>query len=245
MIESAALAGLLAMGLTSGAHCIGMCGGIAAALGFAVDPERTQMSQRLPVLLSYNLGRVVSYTAAGAIVGFIGQLGNSYMDLMPVLRTVAAVLLVMMACYLAGWWQGLTKLEKLGSIFWRKLQPIGRKLMPVRNARGALLLGAVWGWLPCGLVYSALAMAATAATPAGSALGMLIFGLCTIPAMLAGGIFSDQLRELLQNRTLRTVMAVILLGFAGWVFWSGASHHICGDHQHGGGSMDEQALHCH
>ena len=225
------------MGLSSGAHCIGMCGGIAAALGFAVDPERTSLAQRLPVLLGYNLGRVVSYSAAGAIVGFLGSLGNSYLELMPVLRTVAAVLLVMMAFYLAGWWRGLVRLEKMGMGFWRLLQPIGRKLMPVKGPWGALALGAVWGWLPCGLVYSALALAATTGSPAGSALGMMIFGLCTIPAMLAGGIFSDQVRAVLQNRALRTVSALLLLGFAGWVFWTGAGHILAGYHEEG-------ALHC-
>ncbi|MDM3871642.1 sulfite exporter TauE/SafE family protein [Porticoccus sp. W117] len=234
MIDTAVLAGLVAMGVSSGAHCIGMCGGIAAALGFAVDPQRTSLGQRLPVLLSYNLGRVVSYSVAGALVGLLGELSRQlHSNMMVILRTLAAVLLVMMAFYLADWWRGLVRLEKLGSGFWRLLQPLGSKLMPVRTPGGALLLGMVWGWLPCGLVYSALALAATTGNPAGSALGMAIFGLLTIPAMLAGGIFSDQVKRWLQNRTLRTVMALLLLGFAGWVFWTGAGHVLAGDHSEG------------
>lgn len=237
MIETAILTGLLTMGLTSGAHCIGMCGGIAAALGFAVDPQRTSLSQRLPVLLGYNFGRVISYSIAGGIVGWLGGIGNQYFDWMPVLRTIAAVLLVMMAFYLAGWWHGLVRLEKLGSRFWRLLQPLGRKLMPVKGPWGALALGMVWGWLPCGLVYSALALAATTGNPASSALGMMIFGLCTMPAMLAGGIFSDQVREILQNRALRSVFALLLLGFAVWIFWTGAGHMLFGQH-------DDSLLHC-
>ncbi|UTW45344.1 sulfite exporter TauE/SafE family protein [bacterium SCSIO 12696] len=238
MIEASILAGLLAMGLSSGVHCIGMCGGIAAALGFAVDPERSSLGQRLPVLLAYNLGRVISYSIAGALVGFLGLLSRQlHGDMMVALRTLAALLLVMMALYLADWWRGLVRLEKMGAVFWRLLQPLGRRLMPVRTPGRALLLGAVWGWLPCGLVYSALALAATAGNPAASALGMAIFGLCTIPAMLAGGIFSDQLRAWLQNRTLRTVMALLLIGFAIWVFWTGAGHIITGHHGTG-------ELHC-
>ena len=238
MIETGVLIGLLVMGLSSGAHCIGMCGGIAAALGFAVDPERTSLAQRLPVLLNYNLGRVISYTIAGALVGLLGLLSRElYSDIMPILRTIAALLLAMMALYLADWWRGLVRLEKMGAVFWRRLQPLGRRLMPVRTPGRALILGILWGWLPCGLVYSALAMAATVGSPLGSALGMMIFGICTIPAMLAGGIFSDQVRGLLQNRALRSAMALLLLGFAGWVFWTGAGHIVAGHHEEG-------ALHC-
>lgn len=238
MPDAAVLAGLVVMGLSSGAHCIGMCGGIAAALGFAVDPRHTSLGQRLPVLIGYNLGRVVSYTIAGAIVGLIGQVGNLYLDLMPVLRTVAAALLVAMALYLAGWWQGLAGLEKLGAVFWRRVQPLGGKLMPVRSPGGALALGMVWGWLPCGLVYSALAMAATTGSVPGAALGMAVFGLCTIPAMLAGGLFSDQVRRLLRNKAVRTVSALLLMGFAVWVFWAGVNHSLHG-------SVVESGVHHH
>ncbi|MCV6603968.1 MAG: sulfite exporter TauE/SafE family protein, partial [Porticoccaceae bacterium] len=182
----------------------------------------------------YNLGRVVSYSAAGALVGFLGMLSRQlHSDMMVLLRTVAALLLVMMALYLADWWRGLVRLEKLGTRFWQLLQPLGKRLMPVRTPGRALLLGMVWGWLPCGLVYSALALAATAANPVASALGMAIFGLCTIPAMLAGGIFSDQVRAWLQNRTWRTLMALLLLGFAAWVFWTGAGHVLSGHHGEG------------
>ncbi len=230
MFETATLAGLIVMGLSSGAHCIGMCGGIAAALGFAVDPKLTSVGQRLPVLMAYNAGRIASYTIAGAIVGAVGQVGNLYLDLMPVLRTIAAVILVLMALYLADWWRGLTVLEKVGMRFWRRVQPLGNRLMPVRGPGKALALGMVWGWLPCGLVYSALAMAVTAGNVAGSALGMSVFGLCTVPAMLAGGIFSDQVRRFLNNRALRTVSALLLMGFAVWIFWAGPGHIWFGAH---------------
>ena len=188
------------IGLLGGMHCIGMCGGIMGALSFSVPPE--QSARRWRILMSYNLGRVASYGLIGLVAGalsyqFSGGHGLS------VLRVVAGLLLIAMGLYLANWWRGLTYLEKIGSLLWVRIQPLGKALMPVKNSGQALLLGGIWGWLPCGLVYTALAYATAQAHPVGAMGVMLAFGLGTLPMVLASGVFAERIKDLLQLNSLR------------------------------------------
>lgn len=199
------------LGLFSGAHCIGMCGGIMGALSMAI-PRQAQ-GRRWRLLLSYNLGRIASYTLMGLIAGaLVGGVAPGS----PVLRLIAGLLLIAMGLYLADWWRGLTWLEHGGRFIWRFIQPLGRRLMPVTRAPQALLLGALWGWLPCGLVYTALAyaLAQGGAMPSGAV--MLAFGLGTLPAVLAAGIAAQRLTSALRKKTLRMAMALLIMAFGIW-----------------------------
>lgn len=225
-----------AVGLFGGAHCLGMCGGIMAALSFAVPAE--EKTKRLGILLGYNLGRIGSYTLLGLLVGLLGQQlsGGSGMTAM---RFAAGGLLIAMGLYLADWWRGLTHLERLGGGLWKFVQPLSKKLMPVKNPISAVALGAVWGWLPCGLIYTALVYAMAQGNAIESAGVMLAFGLGTLPTVFAGGWFADQLKQLLQAKGLRIVMALLLVGFGIWTIWIAASHAGHGDHSaHGAMSSD-------
>ena len=140
--------------------------------------------QRFRLLLAYNLGRISSYTLAGLLLGLAGwAVANS--PLVMGLRVVAALLLIAMGLYLAGWWSGLTRIEALGRGLWRYIQPLTRRFMPVTSLPRALVLGSLWGWLPCGLVYSTLLWAASQGNALDSAALMLAFGLGTLP-VLAG-----------------------------------------------------------
>ena len=217
-------ASLFMVGLLGAGHCVGMCGGITAALGFAGHNLRPKAS----LLFSYNAGRITSYTIAGALVGGLGFLGESYLALGKPLRGMAGVLLVLMGFYVMGRAILLPKLEKVGSHLWQHVQPLGRRFLPVKSPAEGFMLGVLWGWLPCGLVYTALAFSATSAAPVEGALAMLAFGCGTLPAMLAGGYFSQQLKELLQRRPLRSVMGVLLVLFGSWTLWAAVSPH----HQH-------------
>ena len=170
------LGSALVLGLLGGGHCLGMCGGLMGALTLAIPAE--QRGRRLRLLLAYNLGRVLSYASAGLLLGMAGWAVASS-PAAQVLRAIAALLLIAMGLYLAGWWSGLTRIEALGRGLWRHIQPLATRLLPVSSLPRALLLGALWGWLPCGLVYSTLLWAASQGNAGYSAALMLALRLAS------------------------------------------------------------------
>lgn len=200
------------LGLLGSGHCLGMCGGLMGALSLAAAPgERS----RWQLMLGYSLGRVLSYALAGLILGSLG-LAVAQTPAITALRTLAALLLVAMGLYLAGWWHGLIAIEALGRGLWRYVQPLSKPLLPVRGLVQALGLGAVWGWLPCGLVYSALLWSAAQGNALQSAVSMLAFGLGTCPLMLATGYASQGLRTWLRRQRVRRATGLLVLGFGLW-----------------------------
>lgn len=223
----------LALGLLGGGHCIGMCGGLMGAMTLAIPEHQRRGWTLWKVLLGYNLGRILSYAAAGALLGSLGWLAQD-MGLSKVLRVIAGLLMIAMGLYLANWWSGLTRLESLGRYIWRYLEPHARALLPVSTAPRALALGLLWGWLPCGLVYSTLVWASAQGNAAHSALLMLFFGLGTLPALLATGLMAQRMLSLLRKRAVRTSAAILVILFGIWTI--PGPHHalIMGhDHQHG------------
>lgn len=233
IIEWSALTAAFLLGLFSSAHCVGMCGGIMGALSMAIPADAK--ARRWVILLSYNFGRILSYTLMGAIVGvFARQITESGGAVW--LRWLAGLLLIAMGLYLANWWRGLTYLETGGRYLWAYLQPLGKALMPVDNAVKAVALGGIWGWLPCGLVYSALAYAMAQGDTLGGGTVMLAFGLGTLPTVLATGFVAQQLTRLLQRRHLRWSFAVMVMLFGIWTIWGGGH----GSHEH---HQDNHQLH--
>ncbi|PMR76621.1 sulfite exporter TauE/SafE family protein [Billgrantia endophytica] len=203
-------------GLLGGAHCIGMCGGIMSALTFAVPPSMRSPARLSGLLLGYNLGRVLSYMSAGALVASLGTVLALSPAARIALQVFAAMMLILMALYIANWWRGLLKVEAVGKRLWRHLEPVGKRLMPVVRVPQAVALGAVWGWLPCGLVYSMLAWSLAMADPLRGALLMGAFGLGTLPALLVTGFAARQLGSLIRHRATRTVAALSIIAFALW-----------------------------
>ncbi|MGM0988318.1 MAG: sulfite exporter TauE/SafE family protein [Pseudomonadota bacterium] len=214
------LAAAFVFGLLGGAHCIGMCGGIMSALTFAVPPSMRSPARLSGLLLGYNLGRIASYMVAGALVAGLGTLVALTPQARLVLQVLAAVMLILMALYIADWWRGLLRVEALGRRFWKHLEPLGRRLMPVVRVPQAVALGAVWGWLPCGLVYSMLAWSLAIADPWRGAALMGAFGLGTLPALLATGFAARQLGALIRHRATRAVAALSIIAFALWQLWT-------------------------
>ncbi|MCQ4242604.1 cytochrome biogenesis protein [Stutzerimonas stutzeri] len=201
------------LGLLGGGHCLGMCGGLMGALTMAIPAE--QRGKRLRLLVAYNLGRVLSYAAAGLLVGLAGWAVAKSPAAMA-LRVVAALLLIAMGLYLAGWWSGLTRIETMGRGLWRHIQPVASRLMPVRNMPQALFLGTLWGWLPCGLVYSTLLWSASQGDALDSALLMLAFGIGTWPVLLATGLAAERMTALLRKRGVRMAGGIMVILFGLW-----------------------------
>ncbi len=211
----------LVLGLLGGGHCLGMCGGLMGALTLAIPAE--QRGRRLRLLLAYNLGRILSYACAGLLLGVAGwALATSPAAM--ALRVLAALLLIAMGLYLGGWWSGLVHIERAGRGLWRLVQPVANRLLPVSSVPRALLLGALWGWLPCGLVYSTLLWAASQGNAGDSGLLMLAFGLGTWPVLLATGLAAERTRQLLRQRGVRTAGGVLVILFGLWT--------LPGPHQH-------------
>jgi len=137
------------IGLAASVHCIGMCGGIIGALSLSLPPEvRANKPLLLTYTVSYSLGRIASYALAGALVGSLGQ--GLFGTLSPayghtLLRVFAALLLIGMGFYLAGWFSRFAQLEKIGVPLWRRIEPLGQRLLPVRSPLRAMAFGLIWG----------------------------------------------------------------------------------------------------
>ncbi len=226
-LTAAALVGLL-----GGVHCFGMCGGIVSALTFALPPEQRSPASRLPFLVAYNVGRILTYALLGVLAGLAGYalLDNLQPGGVNLLRLLAAILLISMGFYVAGWWSPLPYLEKAGARLWRHVRPAGQALLPLRSKSGALLLGGIWGLLPCGLVYSQLSFALAAGEPIGGGLVMLAFGLGTLPALILMGIAADQLRAWVRQRQVRMLAGLLLVLYGLWTGYGAMPHGTMGPH---------------
>lgn len=192
----------LLMGLAGSGHCLAMCGGLAGAMGLNQSPLR---------LFIYNIGRITSYMLAGALVGGAAlAVADVHPQGLLVIRFLAGLMMILLALYLTRIWMALTVLEKAGAVVWRWLRPISRQFPPNSPTPRLWIAGMIWGWLPCGLVYSALSWAAISGDPVNGALMMLAFGLGTLPSMLLFGVFSRKLARIVRSTGFRWVAGGIL-----------------------------------
>lgn len=207
------LVAALVTGVLGSAHCFGMCGGISGL--FAVNASVLSLRAQVPKAIMYNLGRVVSYAIAGGVVALLGK---TTVDLIPKLaapiRLASGVLIILVGLQLAFGWRILAPLESAGARLWHRIAPTARGLVPVETSAQALGLGILWGWLPCGLVYSVLLLAATTANVLAGALVMLAFGLGTMPAMLATGLSASKLAQFMSGKRMGAGLLIVVLGLA-------------------------------
>ena len=202
------------VGLLGSSHCLGMCGGIVAALNMGVAPNLQARPRSLFAYhLAYNLGRISSYVLVGLLAGSLGA-GLEKLGVTPLAgRLFAAFFMIALGLYLANWWRGLALLEKFGAGLWRHIQPFGQALLPIRNPLQALLLGGLWGWLPCGLVYAVVAWSLTTARAIDAAVLMLGFGLGTLPALLLAGNAFNYLKTWVKAPLVRRIAGITVLAF--------------------------------
>ncbi len=216
-----------AVGFFGGVHCVGMCGGIVGALSFGLPEDRRQrLRGNLPFLLLYNLGRIGSYTLAGAIVGGLGAWAIDLLSIRQLqlwLQLLAGVFMILLGLYLNGWWRVLMRVERVGAVVWKRIEPFGRQLLPVQRPGQALLLGVLWGWLPCGLVYSVLIWTLMSGSASDGAMLMLSFGLGTLPNLLAMGIFAVMLQKIVQQNWVRQLSGGTVIVFGLYMLWRAVS----------------------
>ena len=216
------LASAFLVGLLGGGHCAGMCGGIVGAVSLSLPGSRP----RIGFLLAYNLGRIASYGAAGLLAGAIGASSFFLDHVLPVERVLyalASVMLILLGLYLAGIWRGVVVLETVGGKLWRQVQPWSKRFLPVRTLPQALALGSIWGWLPCGLVYSVVVAALATGSPWHGGALMLAFGLGTLPALLAMGMAAVRMRAVLRHVWVRRLSGLVVIGFGLLGLWRLAS----------------------
>ena len=224
------------LGLFSTIHCVGMCGGIIGALSLSLPAQiRSEKPRMLLFVTTYNAGRILSYTLAGLAAGAIGtgvlaSLGFEHGH--AILRTLGVAMMVAIGLYLAGWVPQLAVIEKMGVPVWKKLEPIGRKLLPVASLPKALAYGIIWGWLPCGLVYFVLVWALTAGNAVQGALTMLAFGLGTLPTLLATGFMTSWLTRFARSSTARQVVGLAIIAMAIGSLFLPMRDQMAGHHHH-------------
>lgn len=241
----ATLGAMFLLGLAGGVHCVGMCGGIVTALASAapapaVAPRRViriepaRPPRRLAILLGYNAGRIGTYAIAGALVGALGSLTLYANALLPVQRTLyvaVSLMLVLTGLYIAGVTRVLGVVEQAGGVLWRRVQPFTRGFLPASTPSRAVAAGALWGWVPCGLVYSALLPALASGNPAKGAAMMAAFGAGTLPWLIAGGALVARLARWRTTPFGRRMLggAIAVLGAAGLAHMAhatGAIEHV-------------------
>ena len=225
MPQELGIVAMFLVGLLGAGHCAGMCGGIVAALSAAPNGSKVIFH------VAYSIGRITSYAVAGAIAGSVGGIGLLITGVLPlqmVLYVLANVMLVLLGLYLAGLSSIAARFEALGSALWRRVQPLAGRLLPVRNVGSALVVGALWGWIPCGLVYAVLATALLSGNAIEGAYLMLAFGAGTIPNLVLAGLFMSRVTGVFRSKLFRGISGALVLGFgvSGLVHAFDISDHI-------------------
>lgn len=221
------------VGLLGSSHCLGMCGGIVAALNMGVTDKVSAQPRSLFIYqLAYNSGRITSYVLVGLLAGSLGA-GLTQLGISPIAgKLFAATFMIALGLYLANWWRGLAILEGLGMKLWRHIQPLGAGLFPISKPVQAYLLGTLWGWLPCGLVYAVVAWSLTTGSAYQGAALMLGFGLGTLPAMLVAGNVFHHFQGFTKSPWVRTSAGLMIIAFGLYsglsVFTKHRTHHHTG-----------------
>lgn len=220
-------------GLFGSTHCIAMCGAIVIL--FENEGDGREKRRQFLHRISYNTGRLGFYMLLGTVAGATGALLNKVAGVnagLMILRALAAILVIAIGLNLMFNWNITRFLEQSGAGLWRKLSPLLRHFLPVSTPGRALGAGFLWGALPCGLVYSAVAMAATSGTALGGSLVMLAFWLGTVPALLLAGTFAHKLNEWRSRHTFRRIAGALMvligiIALAPW--WIQPAEHSHGD----------------
>jgi uncharacterized protein len=208
------LVAMFGAGLASGVHCVAMCGGIVTAFDAGarpVIPIRPAAGAGIARRLAFNAGRISTYAAAGFVAGFAGEAAYAAgaLPVQDALALAANLLLIAVGLHLLTG-RVLASIEALGRPLWRRVQPFAGSLLKGPSSARAYAAGLAWGWLPCAMVYAALAGAAASGDPLRGAAAMAVFGGATLPFLLAAGWLAARVRR------WRRFAAATLLGFGAY-----------------------------
>jgi uncharacterized protein len=201
----------LLLGLAGSGHCLAMCGGVTAALGLATTRD-ARGRPRPALLLGCQLGRIASYSLAGLL--FAGALGGviALFDVELVrkaLRALAALALLFAALVAFGYLGDSG--ARVGQAIWRQLALLGRRFLPIDSLPRAFGFGMLWGWMPCGFVYSVLLIATLQHSAVRGAITMAAFGLGTLPGLFLTALASRRFIALTATRVARRVAGSVLV----------------------------------
>ncbi|MDO6427781.1 sulfite exporter TauE/SafE family protein [Thalassotalea sp. 1_MG-2023] len=197
------------IGILGAGHCIGMCGGISSMLTAAV---KQHSRKSFYFVAAYNIGRIFTYSFLGLVAGFTGSLSIKALGLPVIsLKFIAGFFLILLGLYIGQWLFWLNHVEKLGRTLWQKLQPISKHLLPIDSTSKALGLGMLWGWLPCGLIYSTLTWSIAAGNAIDGMAIMFFFGVGTLPALLTVSLGFQTITVMFKKLWVRRFIALGLI----------------------------------
>lgn len=179
-------------GLLSTLHCLGMCGGIVAALALGAPAARRDGRRSLVLACAYNGGRIASYALLGLLTALVTLPASAAPWAYRGLQAIGLVTLVFAGLRLGGWLGGVGWLERVGLRLWRRMSPLTRRFLPIDRVTRAVPAGLLWGFLPCGLVYAMLPVAAATGSLPRAALTMAAFGAGTLPGMILAGTLAQR-----------------------------------------------------
>ena len=216
MQSSLAVTALL-MGLVGGPHCVAMCGAACAGIGQAAGTKGTR------AMWTFQAGRVLGYAMLGALaaasmqgVGWLSVQSAAIRPIWTLLHVAALVLgLVLLLNARQPVW-----LEGAGKALWIRV----RSWVGKGHGGAPLLLGTVWALLPCGLLYSALLVAAMSARPLDGAAVMALFALGTSVSLMAGPWLWLRLRGANSGQWGVRLAGLALAASSGWAVWMGLFH---------------------
>ena len=206
-----------AAGFFGSSHCVGMCGGLIVLLeGAGGQQGATAWIRRLV----YNVGRLGFYTLLGVVAAGGGAVLTKATGVnigLLLLRGLAALLVIAIGVNLVFGWSMTRSLERMGSSVWKLLAPLTRYVLPTSTIPRSLAAGFLWGALPCGLVYSTVALAATTGHTGQGAGVMVAFWLGTLPALFLLGGSAAQIKRWKSRPWVRwgAGSALVALGFWG------------------------------
>jgi uncharacterized protein len=207
-------------GLAGSAHCFGMCGSVAGALGMRA---RMNAGSNLAATVNsslYHLGRIAGYAGVGAIGGVLGHSAHwalAFTRFEGTLRLIAGVLTLLIAIRILSRWNAFAPLERIGARLWIRLQPLAKQASRSNRWLSSVAIGLLWGWLPCGLVYSMVLMSMTTGSALEGATVMMAFGMGTVPAMLSSTMLAGALPKMSQRPWFRQVTGTAMLAFGVWM----------------------------